>query len=75
MEANFRIGQELRLQHLHDDGTTSPMVLVHPDAANHDQERSWLRGLIFRCTTCSDAVLVTNDQDPPAVEEEGLIGG
>lgn len=75
MDANIRIEQELRLQHLHDDGTTSPMELVHPDAANHDEERSWLRGLIFRCTTCSDAVLVTNDADPPAVEEEGLIGG
>jgi hypothetical protein len=75
MDANIRIVQEIRLQHLHDDGTRSDMRLVPPDAADHDQERSWLRGRIFRCTTCSDAVIVTNDEDPPAVEEEGLIGG
>jgi hypothetical protein len=75
VDANIRIMQNIRLQHLHDDGSSSPMRLVPPDAADHDQERSWLRSRIFRCTTCSDAVVVTDGDDPPAVEEEGLIGG
>jgi len=75
MDANIRIVQDIRLHHLHDDGTSSPMWREPTDPAQVDQERSWLRGRIFRCTTCSDAVIVTTADDPPAVEEEGLIGG
>jgi hypothetical protein len=77
MEPNLRIEQEFRLQHRHSDGSWSPMAQVHPDPAEHDAERSWLRRMVFRCTTCSEEVEVTGEDpiDEPAVEEQGLIGG
>jgi len=82
MEPNLRIEQELRLRHLHSDGSWSPMSQVHHDsaehdAAEHDAERSWLRRLVFRCETCNEEVEVTGEVaiDQPAVEEQGLIGG
>jgi hypothetical protein len=66
MDPNLRIVQELRLQHRHADGSWSPMEPIHHGQPDHDPERSWLKGLIFRCTTCSAEVSVT--QGP---EEEG----
>jgi len=77
MEPNLRIEQELVLQHRHSDGSWSPMSQVPHDAAAHDSERSWLRRLVFRCTTCEEEVAVTGEVsiDEPAVKEQGLIGG
>jgi len=61
MDPNMRIGQELFLEHRHGDGSWSPMERVEHDSAAHDSERSWLRRMIFRCTTCDEEVAVTTD--------------
>jgi hypothetical protein len=66
MDPNLRILQDLRLEHRHNDGTWSPMEPAHHGEPEHDSERGWLRGLIFRCTTCSEEVAVTQ-----GVQEEG----
>jgi hypothetical protein len=66
MDPNIRIAQELRLEHLHSDGTWSPLERVEHDSADHDAERSWLRRRIFRCPNCDEQVAVTE-----GVDEEG----
>jgi hypothetical protein len=66
MDPNIRIAQELRVEHLHNDGTWSPLEPSHHDSTDHDAERSWLRRKIFRCTTCDEQVAVTE-----GVDEEG----
>ena len=66
MDPNIRILQDLRLEHRHSDGSWSPMEPAHHGQPEHDSERGWLRGLIFRCTTCSEEVAVTQ-----GVQEEG----
>ena len=66
MDPNFRIAQELRLEHLHSDGSWSPLERMHHDSADHDSERSWLKRTIFRCSTCDEQVRVTE-----GVAEEG----
>ena len=66
MDPNLRIVEEFRLQHRHEDGSWSPMEPIHHGQPDHDAERSWLKGLIFRCTTCSEEVAVTQ-----GVQEEG----
>ena len=66
MDPNIRIVQALRLEHRHSDGTWSPMEPAHHGQPEHDSERGWLKGLIFRCKTCSEEVAVTQ-----GVEEEG----
>ena len=52
----------LRLEHRHDDGSWSPLVLrpSHHDAAEHDPERDWAKGRIYACTTCSEEIRVTD---------------
>jgi len=37
------------------------------DASEHDPERQWARGRIFRCTTCEDEIRVVLP-DPSPVE-------
>ena len=66
MDPNIRFVQALRLELRHSDGTWSPMVPAHHGQPEHDSERGWLKGLIFRCKTCSEEVAVTQ-----GVEEEG----
>ena len=39
------------------------MEPAHHGQPEHDSERSWLKGLIFRCTTCQDEVAVTQGGD------------
>jgi hypothetical protein len=37
---------------------------AHHDPAQHDPERDWSRGRIFRCTRCQEAVTITpSDED------------
>ena len=67
MDPNVRIAQELRIEHRHGDGSWSPLEPIHHDSAAHDAERSWLRRTIFRCTTCDEAVTVTEG----AADEDG----
>jgi hypothetical protein len=49
------------VEHLHADGTSSPMEIepVPDDAAEHDPERTWAGGRIYRCTRCDERVKVT----------------
>ena len=63
MDPNLRIVQEFSVEHRHSDGSWSPMEPIHHDAAAHDGERSWLRRAVFRCTTCEEAVTLTDGAD------------
>jgi hypothetical protein len=67
MDPNLRIAQAFRLEHHHGDGSWSPMEPIHHGQPEHDAERSWLRGLIYRCTTCNEEVTVTQGTE----EESG----
>ncbi len=51
-----------RIQHKHRDGTWAqfeedPAPQAH-GSPEHDPERSWLRGRIFRCRSCDEAVTI-----------------
>jgi hypothetical protein len=70
MDPNARIAQELLLEHRHNDGSWSRMERVEHDSADHDAERSWLRRMIFRCTTCDEEVSVVAED----VDENGAPG-
>jgi len=63
MDANLRIAQGLHLEHRHSDGSWSPMEPEPHGEPEHDAERSWLRGQIFRCPTCDEVVAVTEGLD------------
>ena len=54
---------ELRIQHRHTDGSWGEMEEQHHDAADHDPERTWARGKIFRCKSCEESVTI-NPGDP-----------
>jgi hypothetical protein len=60
---------ELRIQHRHKDGSWGELEedSGHHDAAAHDPERRWVRGKIFKCTSCEESVTI-NPGDAP---EEG----
>lgn len=50
-----------QLQHQHRDGTWAAMEEVTPShhgSADHDPERGWLRGRIFKCTRCAETVTI-----------------
>jgi hypothetical protein len=59
------------VEHLHDDGTWSPMEIepAPEDPAERDPERRWAIGRIYVCTRCEERVRVTL---PPS---EGLPEG
>jgi hypothetical protein len=71
MDPNLRIAQEFRLEHRHTDGSWSPMEPVEHDSTAHDGERSWLRRRLFRCTTCTEEVAVTNANDDDEAPNRG----
>jgi hypothetical protein len=52
-----------QLEHRHSDGSWSQLEREH-DTAEHDPERSWLAGILFRCRTCDEQVRVTTARDP-----------
>jgi hypothetical protein len=58
------------IQHDHGNGEWSDMVEV-TDASNEDPERGWLRGRIFKCTTCEDSIRIET-VDPEASTTEPL---
>jgi predicted PP-loop superfamily ATPase len=62
-------GQQLRLEHRHSDGTWATLEpeTPHHDSAEHDAERGWLQGKIFRCTRCEEEVRVSVE---PGTESE-----
>jgi hypothetical protein len=46
-----------RVQHRHKDGTWADMEEVQGhDAADHDPERKWGLGRLFRCQSCPEEV-------------------
>lgn len=62
----FQIGEIERalLEHHHGGDEWHRMEEVTPhDAAQHDPERSWGRGRIFRCTTCEDEIRISAGDD------------
>jgi hypothetical protein len=60
-----------RIDHRHKDGSWGEMVedASHHGPAEHDPERGWARGRIFRCTSCDESVTVVPGEEggPPAV--------
>jgi hypothetical protein len=58
-----------RLEHQHADGTWGEMVeqRAHHSPAEHDPERSWAHGRIFRCLRCPAAVTLIPEEEvePP----------
>jgi hypothetical protein len=58
-------GQQLRLEHRHSDGTWATLEPEesHHDSAEHDAERAWLKGRIYRCTRCEEQVRITVEPD------------
>ena len=56
-----------RVQHRHKDGSWGDLIedRAHHDPSDHDPERGWSLGRIFRCTSCPDAVtLIPGDETP-----------
>jgi hypothetical protein len=55
-----------RLRHRHDDGSMSDFepVVSHHSPADHDPEREWADGTVYRCTTCDEEVLVSPAEEP-----------
>ena len=64
---------EYQLTHRHDDGSWGQLVEapLHHGATEHDPERRWGMGRLFRCRTCDEAVLVVPaDADGNAIEAQ-----
>ena len=63
----------LELKHRHDDGSWGSFAPVppHHSPTDHDPERDWAKGTIYRCTTCDEEVLVTPNEDPGAPRGRG----
>jgi hypothetical protein len=58
------------VEHLHADGTYSPME-IEPgpdDPAQHDPERAWAVGQIFACKRCAERVRVSFRQTEDRAE-------
>jgi hypothetical protein len=60
---------EYRLSHRHGDGSWAEFAEapLHHGAVEHDPERGWGLGRLFRCTSCDEAVVVVPadaDGDP-----------
>ena len=51
---------EYQLTHRHSDGSWAEMAEepLHHGAVEHDPERGWSLGRLFRCRTCEESVLV-----------------
>jgi hypothetical protein len=56
----------LRFQHQHDDGTWGQFEPrpAHHDPADHDPERDWAQGTIYKCGTCDEEITVSTVDDP-----------
>jgi hypothetical protein len=61
----FQLNSELllRLEHRHSDGSWSRLEpdTSHHDPAEHDPERGWAKGRIYRCRACDEQVRVIDD--------------
>jgi hypothetical protein len=57
------------VHHGHSDGSWHEMEEVESQAATQDPERGWLRGVIYRCKSCSDEVRVVRQADAETATE------
>jgi hypothetical protein len=55
----------LRIEHRHRDGSWGEMVedRSHHAPADHDPERSWNVGRLFRCSSCDESLTVSADDE------------
>jgi hypothetical protein len=60
-----QLAAAIRLEHRHSDGSWSPLQRSHHDPADHDPERGWSKGHIYKCTTCDEEVRVVPSDDEP----------
>jgi hypothetical protein len=65
----FRLAEQpLQFQHRHSDGSWGSFE-ARPeshDPADHDPERAWPDGKIYKCSTCDEEILVTDPLDSTA---------
>jgi hypothetical protein len=73
MDQQRFIQTELMIRHRHRDGAWGEMVedTSHHDPTEHDMERRWGLGRIFRCTSCAEAMTVLPGAEGGAVDEPG----
>lgn len=68
-----RIAQlQLTVRHRHGDGSWGSMESVgraHHDPAQHDPERDWGKGRLFRCTGCDEEIVVDAGPERPFDED------
>ena len=59
------LARGLTIEHRHSDGSWAELEPEGPphDAAEHDAERQWLKGRIYRCSRCSEEIRVTVEPD------------
>jgi hypothetical protein len=53
----------ITFQHRHDDGkwgTFEPKP-AHHSPGDHDPEREWAAGTIYKCTSCDEEIVVSHD--------------
>ena len=61
---------EYRISHRHQDGAWGEMRPVEHTSVDHDPERKWGRGRLFKCTSCDEwAVIKPADDEGNPVEE------
>jgi hypothetical protein len=69
-----------RIEHQHRDGSWGILdeekpTPLHHTPAEHDPERNWLRGRIFKCRTCDETVTITPGAEGGVPERAGVVGG
>jgi hypothetical protein len=57
-----------RFSHRHDDGTVGTFEPKegHHGPDDHDPERAWATGTIYKCTTCDEEIAVGHE-DPSVI--------
>jgi hypothetical protein len=63
MEARFS-NIQLLVEHRHNDGSWGRLQREsHHTSVDHDPERDWAKGEIYRCTSCDELVRVRREPD------------
>ena len=54
----------IRFQHRHTDGTLGSFEPEpsHHSPTDHDPERDWASGTIYKCTTCDEEIIVEYEE-------------
>jgi hypothetical protein len=54
----------LRFEHRHSDGTIGTFEPEEPphSPSDHDPERDWASGTIYKCTTCDEEIVVAYEE-------------